>query len=86
MATLVLAWVFVGDSGLSDDRVRLPDNSLVSTVARSHEPTDRCMIDEVIDVRFGSEADIEARQSDVRFAPNSGHRIDVSATWANCRY
>jgi hypothetical protein len=27
-----------------------------------------------LDVRFGSKADIEARPSDVRFTPNSGHR------------
>jgi hypothetical protein len=26
------------------------------------------------DVRFGSKADIEADQSDVRFTPKSGHR------------
>ena len=52
MDALVLAWIFVGDPGVSDDSVRLPDNSLVSTVAGPPEPTDRRMIDEVIDVRI----------------------------------
>ncbi len=32
------------------------------------------------DVRYGSKADIEARPSDVRFDPNSGHRKLASIT------
>jgi hypothetical protein len=30
------------------------------------------------DVRFGSEADIEIRRSNVRFTPNSGHKPAIS--------
>jgi hypothetical protein len=30
-------------------------------------------------VRFGSKADIETRRFDVRFTPESGHRLSVSA-------